>query len=173
MSDYTTWLQEAREIMNVTFMELGYEELIPSMSISFNNRFTARLGDASYLLRQIRLSAPLWPLAGEDERFQTVVHEVCHIVTNHENYQIKGYTSKPPAHGNAWKAVMRRAGVPVKRCHNVDRSSLKRKQAPRKQFAVSCSCGNVTEFGKTRYRRLVLGLRKYWCCNCQDEIKAV
>lgn len=167
MHDYNAWLKDAREITNITLVELGHEILISDMSISFNNRFTALMGDANYLLRRIRLSAPLWPIASEEEQFQTVVHEVCHIVAHHEHYKRVGWSGKISSHGNEWKAVMRRAGVPVKRCHHVDRSTVK--QALRKKFKVYCDC-KTHWFGATRYRRLKAGIRTYTCNLCHYQI---
>ena len=158
MNDYTTWLQEARDTMNITLMELDCESLIPQMSISFNNRFTSRMGDANFRLKRVRLSAPLWPVAGKEERFQTVVHEVCHIVARYMHWprNIK-------SHGWEWKDTMKRAGVPVERCHNVDRSSVK--QVPRKKHRTVCDCREYM-MGSVRYRRMVSGLRYYTCNYC-------
>lgn len=143
-----------------TLRALGREDLIDHLTIEWSTRFTSRLGDACYInvaalpawrklpkkyernnidgiVARLRFSSPIWPRANEQERYQTVVHEVCHLVANHEAH-LAG-RGKPQAHGYEWKRTMLRAGVRPERCHSVDTKGLKGKKT-RKTEVAHCNC---------------------------------
>jgi predicted SprT family Zn-dependent metalloprotease len=90
--------------------------------------FTWRMGDARLfkvrgrLTAQVRLSIPLWPRASEEERDQTVAHEVAHLIQRWR--QRRGDYARAPvaslsSHGVAWRSVMRELGYKPDRCHEV------------------------------------------------------
>jgi len=119
-----TWIRLACE-------RNGVPELIPSITVEWNSRFTRRMGDALYspitFQAKIRLSTPLWPRATEQDRFETVVHETCHVIVKYRfNPLIKD-------HGPEWKEAMRNCGVEPLRLHSVDRTGLARRQ---RRFAL-------------------------------------
>ena len=146
--------QTAASVALATLRRLGREDLLPVLWIDWRTRFTSRMGDALYAsadqrvrrsserfrdpetgtIARIRFSVPLWQRASEEERYNTVVHEVCHLVTAHEAH-LAG-RPEPQAHGAEWKATMRRAGVTPKRCHNVSTKGLGKKKIP-----AHCKCG--------------------------------
>jgi SprT protein len=101
-------------------------ELIPSITIEWNPRFTRRMGDASYspitFRARVRLSVPLWPRASEQDRRETVVHEACHIIVKYK------FGPLVKDHGVEWKQAMRNCGVEPLRLHSVDRTGLARHQ---------------------------------------------
>lgn len=115
-----------------TLAALGVTDL--PVDVEWNDRFTRRLGDARYKpdCSRVRFSAPLWPRASEKERYETVVHEVCHIVAYHQN---RGRRIEP--HGWEWQCLMIKCGVEPERCHNVDRTGLAR---TRKTASAWCNC---------------------------------
>ena len=116
-----TSLTEITEIIHDCFRKLGCETLVGTISVSFNGRFTSRMGDAHYSNKAIRLSKPLWPIASPEERLQTIIHEACHIVADHL------YNRRfIQAHGREWKRLMIRMGCDPKRCHNVPTESIKK-----------------------------------------------
>jgi len=143
-----------------TFRALGREDLIDHLTVEWSTRFTSRLGDACYIdvtaipswrkldkkfdrnvvdgkVCRLRFSAPIWPLADETQRYETVVHEVAHLVTSHEaNLANRG---KPQSHGYEWKSVMLRAGISPKTTHSVDVKGLKGKKT-RKTDVAHCEC---------------------------------
>jgi len=143
-----------------TLRALGREDLIDHLTIEWSTRFTSRLGDACYfntaslpawrqvpkkikknvidgICAHVRFSAPIWPRASVEERYNTVVHEIAHIVASHEA-DLAG-RRKPQAHGSEWKRVMLRAGVRPERCHHVDPKGLKGKKS-RKTEVAHCDC---------------------------------
>lgn len=112
---------------------------------------------------RVRFSIPLWPRASVQERYETVVHEICHIVANHEA-ALAG-RPRPQAHGHEWKRLMWKAGVEPKRCHNVDRTGLAKTN---KVIDASCGCGkhDVTPYVAGR---IAAGCR-YTCRKCKQAI---
>jgi len=64
-------------------------ELAQVVVVEWNPRFTRRLGDAGYshvtFRATIRLSIPLWPRATDQDRRETVIHEVCHIIVGYKH----------------------------------------------------------------------------------------
>jgi len=141
-----------------TLRALGREDLIDHLTVEWSTRFTSRLGDALYIdiiaipswrklakkydrnaidgkVCRLRFSAPIWPRADETERYETVVHEVAHLVTSHEAALVG--RNKPQSHGYEWESVMRRAGVSPKRTHSVDVKGLKGKK---KTDVAHCGC---------------------------------
>lgn len=151
---HTQWIREACEAN-------GVPELADRIRWEWSDRFTARMGDATFSLNRIRLSRPLWPRASDAERRQTVIHEACHLIAFYK------YGRQGTGHGAYWKATMRRAGVSPKRCHNVDRSGLKQSRA---KFAFDCAC--MTHMvGKIRANKIRAGV-KYTCRRCKTTLKA-
>ncbi|MBW2169897.1 MAG: SprT-like domain-containing protein, partial [Deltaproteobacteria bacterium] len=104
----------------------------------------------------------LWSRATEEERRQTVIHEVCHLVAHHES--ILTGRSLSGAHGYEWKNVMRRAGVTPKRCHNVSNKGL----SSRRRIPAKCACKDheLTPLVAGR----ILDGAKYTCRKCNAVI---
>ena len=79
----------------------GVEELAQTIIVEWNKRFTRRLGDAYYnpfaYRARIRLSIPLWPRASAEDRRETVIHEVCHVIAK---YKFGLFVAD---HGSEWK----------------------------------------------------------------------
>jgi SprT protein len=125
-------------------------ELAQVILVGWNARFTRRLGDASYSPRsyraRIRLSVPLWARATEEERRETTIHEVCHVIV--------GYKFGPvPSHGSQWKQAMRNCGLKPIPTHNVDRTGLSRRQ--RRFVLIDCPNSGIEK--KCRIGARVLG----------------
>ena len=109
---------------------------------------------------RIRLSTVLWPRASEEERRETVVHEMCHIVVGYKH----GYAAS--AHGFEWKEAMRNCGVEPRRLHSVDRTGLIRRRrlfilrdCPNEDIERKCRC-------TTREFNLLRKGTQMWCKLC-------
>lgn len=175
-----TMRQAAAAIALSTLRTLGREDLIPYLWIDWKEAFTSRMGDALYAangqrvrqsserfridgtIARIRFSIALWPRATEEQREQTVIHEVCHIVAHHEAHLAGRKVSS--AHGYEWKAVMRRAGVRPKRCHSVSTKGLGKKTIP-----AHCACGEHYVTPLVGGRIIVLQ-RTYTCGRCRGQL---
>lgn len=166
---------EVAALVLETLARLGHPDLARNVRIEWNGRFTRRMGDAFYRKTpargasgpecRLRFSVPLWPRASAAERRETVVHEVAHLVTYHEARERR---SRPQSHGPEWRRVMARAGYPnPSRCHQVDRTGLKR---TRRTVAVYCDCPAPTYVTPQLARRIRKG--SYRCTRCQTSLGA-
>jgi len=165
-STYTT-MSEIRAVMELAAKQMDFPlEELDKIEVSFNSRFTRRMGDANFRKMRIRFSEKLWPLASLLERRETIVHELCHIVDRYfGNMSRRG-------HGPSWKLLMNRCGYAGDRCHNVDRGNLKRRNKGTKEYF--CACGAKHFLGKKRsakHERLrAIGRRGYSCTKCKDQL---
>lgn len=137
------------------------------VEIQWRSRFTSRAGDAQYKLRPyphgvIRLSLPIWELADNSERYQTVIHETCHIVQ-------KYLWPMSKAHGYEWQRLMRKCGLEPRRCHNVNTAPLKRRRQGEK-FVIRCACREHT-LGVVQTKWVKDGKKRYRCRLCRQELK--
>lgn len=158
-----------RDIITQTCVKCGVPELTHKIKYEFNRRFTARLGDATWKPMQnigvVRFSLPLWERASETEKYETIVHEVCHIIANSQA-RATGYINQP--HGPEWKRLMIICGVAPESCHTVNRDGLARK-LPRVQATCGCMTHNITT---NRATRMSKG-KKYKCLKCNNLIALV
>lgn len=126
----------------------GCPDIFDRITVEWNARFTRRMGDATYGIYRIRLSSPLWSRATKAEQNNTVAHEVCHIVAVH----LYGFGAK--GHGADWQLCMMRAGYEPNRCHNVDRTGLKR-QNTRTRVRLYCGCPDGILISKALWTRSI------------------
>ena len=156
------WLKEAKEWAEACFAIFNLYDLAAEVSISFNDRFTRRLASANYHKRSIRLSTPLWERATPKERYETVVHEVCHIVCDSTGPGVS-------AHGWQWKKAMVVCGVAPERCHSIDRTGLKRTT---KVYTSTCRCpgegqnARIIKITLNMAKKIRAGIR-YSCRTCK------
>jgi len=161
-------LTEIRQIVAETLIKLNADHLL--LNVSFNGRFSARLGDANWSYKRIRFSKPLWPRASKLQRYQCVVHEVAHIIA-HERYG-RGVGKRIKPHGNEWKRVMREMGLDPDRCHEVPTAGVANKKA---KFKTFCNCpgeGKLHLVTQKVYNRIAdpLRLNKYFCRRCKATL---
>lgn len=178
----------AASIALSTLRALGREDLIRHLTIDWSPRFTRALGKAIYCdpgsstyahvhlskkqrgllfngrIVNVCFSSILWPRASKEERRETVIHEICHLVTFHEA-ALKGIP-EPKAHGYKWKATMIRAGVRPNRCHSIDRTGLKRTT---KTETAHCKC-REHKITKKMAAKIHSGV-PYICRNCHTNLK--
>jgi SprT protein len=134
-----------------------------NIHISFNSRFTRRLGDASYRkdfdLGTIRLSRKLWDRATDEERLNTIVHEFCHIAKAILYPCTKGF------HNSYWKYLHRKCGYQPNTTHKIDRTGLEKKQERILGFC-GCSSHPLTKNKVTRMRKGQM----YRCVRCRNIV---
>lgn len=151
------WADDALE-------QLGYPDL--QVIIEWHSRFTRRLGDAQlkHGVGLVRLSIPLWPRASANERRETVLHEICHVVVRYEG---KKSGKKVRSHGREWQHKMRALGIEPKRCHEVNRDGLKR---TRKTVKMYCACDVQMETPRVA-KRIRSKTHTYSCRKCKMNLK--
>jgi predicted SprT family Zn-dependent metalloprotease len=174
-----------------TIAEFGRhtKELLQHITIEWNPRFTRRFGDAELRVKKtpyevvLRFSPALWPLVSEKERYETVVHEVCHILDAY--FRLKSgawrqqYDKNP--HGRTWQKLMRYYGIePAARYKVADATDefkknfalMRRPRGPRRQYMATCGCGSVKTVGPTRYARMQKG-KRYICRLCKQQVRVM
>ncbi|MFW6031576.1 MAG: SprT-like domain-containing protein [Myxococcota bacterium] len=162
--------QEAARWAIETIERLGAEELLDVLRIEWSTRMRTSIGRAAYgprrdgpTIARIVLNARLWTRASDQERYETVVHEVCHLVAMR---RAEREGRKNPGHGPVWQGLMRQCGVEPKRCHAVEAADLRQS---RKRYVAACGC-RTHLVGPVRARRMGR-TRMYRCRVCRKPLK--
>ena len=137
-------------------------EKLRNTNITLNNRMRVAAGRAyTNSPFEIKLSIPIFSRPeNEHHFFQTVTHELAHIVAGAR-----------AGHGCQWKAVHRLFGGNAERCHNL---TVQRNSA-QKRVSVFCVCGKEVELGPKQYKSYLRGAAfKHLKINggCGDIFKA-
>lgn len=160
---------EEREIRAV-FEEVGHElgclELLARVAIQWSDRFTTRIGDATWSScgrHLVRLSQALWPFTSPEERRETIVHEACHIFV----FEIHGGGMTIEPHGADWINAMGACGYSSPSIyHHVDRTPILK---PKFSVFGKCAC-TTHEISSRDARKVFSGQVTYDCSVCRNEI---
>lgn len=172
--------EQIRECIRKACADNDMAWLEPFIVVSWNNRFTNRMGDANAFgscpqtmqgvgtslhmplgkRPRIRLSSVLFPRAAQDKQRNTVIHEACHIIANVR-------AGRRVAHGDGWKIAMRRAGQTPKRCY--DRSEVDRTGID-KCVKAFCGCKGGARLGPVQAKKARSGRTVYRCNRCSQRI---
>lgn len=154
-------LSEIEELVQSCMKQFG---LTQRVDVELNHRFTRKMGQAvSSRLRNInkvRFSIPLFLRTTEEDRENTIIHEVAHIIT------FILYPKATP-HGWEWQKVHRQLGKEPARCHNVDRTGLARKVSIIK-CKCQCKTWDITQTLYTRRINKTGGIGR--CPNCKTNV---
>jgi predicted SprT family Zn-dependent metalloprotease len=159
-------LIEVKAVVKEVCERCGRPEVAERINLKWSGRMTSAMGNASRKSMTayhytIKLSTPLFLRATVDERRQTVIHEVCHVLDGIVN-------NVKMSHGSSWKAMMRRAGVDAKRCHTVDNTGLRKAS---KTYRYVCPHGHKAyDLGAIRHRNMQSGSRTYLCPVCRTKL---
>lgn len=148
---------EVRELIRFACERCGVVGQENRIKHEWNTRYTRRMGCA-YGATLIKLSVPLFLRATREEQRTTVIHEACHCIA-HALYGNVG-------HGPQWKRLMVMCGLPPARCHNVDRTGLKRKTS---KYVYKCNC-REHKMSAIRHKRTITGRRVYRCNQCLGDV---
>jgi SprT protein len=151
------WIKESCET-------LGQPELAKQISFGFNGRLSVCAGRAWGPYKSIELSCKCWDVSSEEERKNTVVHELCHII----DYQVNGpeaHANAKVSHGPNWQAMMESCGMKAERFH-----SLPVQRRRQTKYLYSCGC-TMHAVSKTRHNRIQEGSKSYHCKLCGQTIK--
>lgn len=85
----------------------------PGIEVSWNGRFTSRLGDALPWPGRVGLSKPLFPLMTPKARRATMLHEIAHVYAD-------TYHGRRCGHDRSWAAMMALLGEPPDRLSQID-----------------------------------------------------
>lgn len=112
-------------MVSETLLREKYPDAVSDVDLPFSRR--------AVVVVRCRFSSALWDRATEKDRYETVVHEVCHLVADHEARL--GGKRRPSAHGPEWKLLMIRAGVIPENRHSVNTQGVGHRKYP-----VRCGC---------------------------------
>lgn len=151
------WIREA--FYKMTDNDHEGEEFYRSTHWKWNSRLTRAMGRARAVRSfskpttvSMDFSTQLFSVAGERQQRQTVFHECAHVVDVIKNNNF--------GHGDTWKLLMYKAGVPADRCHTVE---LKNKK---NTVHAYCACVDGCHVSRCIGRRIAQG-RRYRCRKCK------
>ncbi|MCK5019914.1 MAG: SprT-like domain-containing protein [Candidatus Peribacteraceae bacterium] len=101
-------------------------------------------------------------------RFQTVVHETAHYLTQVWKGIERSRSGKRIIHGKTWKAIMKFLGADDNRCHSYNVDNVRKKRKTRK-FLYSCDC-MTHQISTVRHYRTVRGETQYRCSKCRSSL---
>jgi SprT protein len=142
--------------------KLGREEPPVKPTLSFSNRMTSTAGYAYMSKNHIQLSNYFMSREGREVFDETIGHEVAHIVA-YQQFKDRG-------HGNGWKHVMRKIGLPPRACRSSDFYKPRTNRTTR--YSYNCPCGQLHTLSANRMGRIRNG-RKYVCLKCSRRISVV
>lgn len=107
--------EDIRGVIDETLHKLCYPEKSKLISFDYNSKLTSTIGYArSFPMPHISLSPVLFAVAPPSERYNTIVHEVCHLCAVFKDGHIAGR-----GHGANWAILMAKCGLPAIRCHDI------------------------------------------------------
>ena len=161
-NEYATCKVLAREV----FTTLGVPHFAEKIDFDFSHRMTRCIGLARLGRWRITLNANAFRILSEDEKDDTIIHEVCHFVAY--------YIYREKGHGYHWQNCMLKCGRQPKRCkempaeYDVAIAHLQRRRQAK--VRVTCGCPNGSMMGPTQYRRMKNGV-SYRCRKCGSSIR--
>lgn len=174
--------QKVAAIVLKTLKKIGREDLLSYIWIIWNNKLTSAMGRAIFArpgvklppkyektsvdgrLIRMELSIPLWSRATDAQKHQTILHELAHLITDHEADLQRD--SPPRAHGYRWKAAMARVGAEASRTHSVDTTGLKRKT---KRYNAKCGCRDI-EVTPVQAQKIASPYNRLSCSRCGQDL---
>ena len=136
------------------------------LKIRWSNAYTRVMGRAktnrTKTQFEVSFSDQLWDRATEEQKRNTVIHEVCHIVCFIRHPFAKG-------HGVEWKQLMLAAGETPSRTIKINRKGVERTN---QRTYCYCKCGEkvITSNRATRIRN---GTNRYYCLRCGVPVTLV
>ena len=150
---------EVRDLIQYACDMNGRPDIAGRINLKWSNRMTRAMGIASWRSGQytIKLSIPLFLRATEDQKWQTVIHEACHIIDAIKN-EVR------MSHGDSWKRCMRACGTKPLVYHSVSCAGL------RKTWKFHCpECKRVFELSTTIRNKICRGQKRV-CMKCRQQI---
>lgn len=158
--------QVARWVVQ-TLLYLDAEPLIDHVRIEWRSRMRTTAGRARFRAHpkdprapgivELHFNPRLFERMDHQERFETAVHETCHLVADYRNVRAG---RRERAHGPTWQRLMRACDLEPKRTHRVDTTGLYRS---RRHYRAGCAC-NTYSFGVQRARKAMRLLLRCKLC---------
>lgn len=134
------------------------DNVLKAYKVVINNT-TSRVGQYSPRKREIELHVELMAAGREEEHRQTLLHEVAHLIQKHV-WDLNGKPTTP--HGQEWRMVMYKLGIPADRCHKSD--WMTEFVANKSKITYACKkCGEEFPTQKLRPKLLRMGVTHRRC----------
>lgn len=118
-------------------------------------------GKAYYRDYKIVLNSILLLENIEDMIYQTVPHELAHLVS------VKLYGNSGKGHGKIWKMVMYWMNIPPNRTHNYNCCNIN----PEKEvYIYKCNCKKPHTLSNIKHKRSMNNYTTYYCKKCKKEL---
>lgn len=142
-------------------------ELLSKYKVIINTRAVGRAGQCDLNKKIIELHAELVKAGHDDDRNQTLLHEVAHAIVQivFIDWSNAGAFRKVAVHGREWKHVMRLLGASANRCSNLDYLIEARTKKARLIYACM---GCETEYPAMRVKKYPAN--RYRCGKCKDSL---
>ena len=151
---------EVRELIQYACDMNGRPDIAKLIRVKWSNRMTRAMGIASKRGEDnlIKLSIPLFLRATEEQKWQTVIHEACHIIDAVKN-------SVRMSHGRSWKKCMEACEVKPDVYHTVSCEGLRRR------WSYHCpDCKRGFELSTTIHNKICRGQVRI-CLHCRTKIE--
>ncbi len=165
----------------------GRPELFKILDFSYCPTMTRKLGSAlltnkyaredgqwkTLKVGEIKLSKPWYGVIQENDKINTVIHEVCHIVADYDIAELskKNYcefvtlnfdNERNEGHGKYWKELMQKCGLPPNSCAKID-------EKIDNKVTAYCLC-NEWKISKQRAGRIRNSTSAYYCKKCKANL---
>jgi predicted SprT family Zn-dependent metalloprotease len=174
------WLQEAlvktkeEKLLDETLLAYLRDALI----LEWSNKMDRAIGLAIYNKRKdlaiIRLSPILWVAAPEEQKRETVYHELAHLIVDvldaHDpvRAKVKQARERRSIHGSSWKRVMTALGYPdPERCHSVVNEAH---EMAKGKVPLYCDCSPKALAWVTRMKASYI-INRRACKECRAPIR--
>lgn len=173
------WVREAlHTAVRTEALKAGLESpLLHVVDLYWSDRMGKSMGLASYTLDLsfVKLSTVLWKVASEEEKRETVYHEVAHLVVYDNHFRSKPRRTRLPAgHGPEWKWVMHKIGYsnPSSK-HTILNEEYERERG---RVPLFCGCRTAPTFFVSSHKAVVMAAhtkkgKPYFCRKCRKLIQ--
>jgi len=97
----------------------------------------------------------------------TVVHELAHVINRRLADHNGGW--RPSPHGDQWRMIMHRLGMPAERTHSISVAAYSTKRKTQK-YNYQCPCGRHFVIGAIRHKNCQNGWKTYYCTACRRDL---
>lgn len=156
-------ISQIRELVDYCLAEYNINNKV---DVLFNARLTGCVGRAKYWhyrkVGSVEFSTQLWSRINDEERENTIIHEVAHIIA----FIVYG---KVKPHGWEWQSIHRKLGSePRRTCDNIDTAGITRKV---KKFNIECDfCGYNWVLSQTLITRRENKIGCIGKCKCGKKL---
>lgn len=128
--------------------EAGCPELAQFIRVEWNARFSRRIADCQYIGSikdpcprvKIRFSTKLWPSMSQEDREDTVLHEVAHAIDSYLNGNAYIRAQDRSGHGRSWQRIAIKIGAKSERYADDEVAAFAKYARKMTYYQIPCLC---------------------------------